>query len=106
MQAKIESAPCTNLQVDGICDDDFPMLQVDGTGDGEGEQEASEETAAVEQQEGEAQQDQAEGEPAEEAAGIEGLADPEGQVGMPDGGDQLPLIDPTAGKFFSLSSDS
>lgn len=77
-------------------DEDIPMLQVDGTGDGEGEQEGGEETAAAEQQE-EGEQQQVEGQAGEEA-GIEGLADPEGQVGLPDGGDQLPLIDPAAGE--------
>ena len=83
--------------MDGTFDDDFDMLQVDGTGEGQGEQEG-EENVPAEQQEGGGQQEQVEGEAPEEA-GLEGLVDPEGQVGLPDGGDQLPLIDPTAGEL-------
>ena len=84
--------------MDGTYDDDFDMLQVDGTREGEGEQEGGEENVAAEQQEGEGQE-QIAGEAGEEAAGLEGLGDPEAQVGLPDGGDQLPLIGPTTGEL-------
>ncbi len=77
------------IQVDGTFDDGM-LIQLDGTEDGEGEQQ---EQVAGEQQEGELQPEEDGAE-----AGIEGLADPGGDVGvgLAEGADQLPLIDPTA----------
>ncbi len=99
-------------QVDGTYDDDWTTMQVDGTEDGEGEQQggAEEQPMGGEEQE---QLEEPQGEAGEQPAaveggepGLEGLGDPTGDVGLPDSTEQLPLMDPTAtGSYLTFTGD-